>query len=50
MSALRAMAVPLLLGPGSIHDAHTVGEKISIRAMEASVALYKRLYHSLTEA
>ena len=38
---------PLLLGPGSILDAHTEHEKISKRELEDSVELYVRLAHKL---
>jgi acetylornithine deacetylase len=34
---------PLLLGPGSILDAHTDEEKISKRELEDAVKLYVRL-------
>ncbi|MCZ7557665.1 MAG: M20/M25/M40 family metallo-hydrolase [Bacteroidia bacterium] len=37
----------LLLGPGSIHDAHTPDEKISIEEIETAVNLYCTLYHQL---
>lgn len=38
---------PLLLGPGSILDAHTDHERISKRELENAVALYERLVHLL---
>lgn len=38
---------PLLLGPGSILDAHTEHEKISKRELEESVELYVRLANKL---
>ena len=38
---------PLLLGPGSILDAHTDGERVSKRELEESVELYVRLAKSL---
>jgi acetylornithine deacetylase len=38
---------PLLLGPGSILDAHTDGERVSKRELEESVELYVRLVKSL---
>ena len=37
---------PLLLGPGSILDAHTDHEKISKRELEAAVGLYMKLAYS----
>jgi len=38
---------PLLLGPGSILDAHTEHEKISKRELEESIDLYVRLANKL---
>ena len=38
---------PLLLGPGSILDAHTDGERVSKRELEEAVELYVRLVRSL---
>ena len=38
---------PLLLGPGSIHDAHTAGERISKTELERGVDLYERLARQL---
>jgi acetylornithine deacetylase len=38
---------PLLLGPGSILDAHTVGERISKDELTRSVELYMRLARAL---
>jgi acetylornithine deacetylase len=37
---------PLLLGPGSIFDAHTDHERISKRELEAAVGLYMKLAYS----
>ena len=37
----------LLMGPGSIHDAHTEDEKISIAELEHAVNEYVRLYRAL---
>jgi acetylornithine deacetylase len=37
---------PLLLGPGSILDAHTDHERISKRELEAAVGLYMKLAYS----
>ena len=37
---------PLLLGPGSIFDAHTDHERISKRQLEAAVGLYMKLAYS----
>lgn len=47
---LTNWGVPLLLGPGSILDAHTAHEKVSKRELEASVGLYVRLARSLLTA
>jgi acetylornithine deacetylase len=44
---LASWGKPLLLGPGSIFDAHTDGERVSKRELEASVELYVRLVKSL---
>ncbi len=38
---------PLLLGPGSILDAHTAHERVSKRELEEAVGLYERLARSL---
>ena len=38
---------PLLLGPGSILDAHTDGERVSKRELEEAVELYVRLARTL---
>lgn len=40
---------PLLLGPGSILDAHTDHERIAKRELERSVDLYMELAHKLQE-
>jgi len=47
---LSAWGRPLLLGPGSILDAHTDGERVSKRELEESVGLYVRLAKSLLAA
>jgi len=41
---------PLLLGPGSIRDAHTAGERVSKRELEEAVSLYARLARGLLKA
>jgi acetylornithine deacetylase len=46
---LSSWGKPLLLGPGSILDAHTDGERVSKRELEESVELYMRLVKSLLE-
>jgi acetylornithine deacetylase len=38
---------PLLLGPGSIFDAHIPGERLALTELERGVALYERLGHTL---
>ncbi|MFL6333911.1 MAG: M20/M25/M40 family metallo-hydrolase [Pyrinomonadaceae bacterium] len=44
---LSDWGTPLLLGPGSILDAHTDGERVSKRELEESVELYVRLVKAL---
>ncbi len=44
---LSSWGRPLLLGPGSILDAHTDGERVSKRELEESVELYTRLVRIL---
>ena len=44
---LSGWGQPLLLGPGSILDAHTDGERVSKRELEESVEIYTRLVKSL---
>ncbi|HEX3560959.1 MAG TPA: M20/M25/M40 family metallo-hydrolase [Pyrinomonadaceae bacterium] len=44
---LSNWGVPLLIGPGSILDAHTDGERVSKRELEEAVALYARLARTL---
>lgn len=44
---LSSVGTCLLLGPGSIHDAHTPDEKISLGEIETAVNLYCKLYHQL---
>jgi acetylornithine deacetylase len=47
---LKSWGRPLLIGPGSILDAHTDGERVSKRELEESVELYARLVKSLLAA
>jgi acetylornithine deacetylase len=44
---LSSWGRPLLLGPGSILDAHTDGERVSKRELEEAVELYVRLARTL---
>jgi acetylornithine deacetylase len=44
---LKSWGKPLLIGPGSILDAHTEGERVSKRELQESVGLYARLVRSL---
>jgi acetylornithine deacetylase len=44
---LKALGPCLLMGPGSIHQAHTADEFISVNEMEEAVLLYKTLYDEL---
>jgi acetylornithine deacetylase len=45
--ALRELGRPLLLGPGSILDAHTANERISKQALVQAVQIYKSLVKKL---
>jgi acetylornithine deacetylase len=47
---LKSWGAPLLIGPGSILDAHTDGERVSKRELEESVELYARLARALLAA
>ena len=40
---LGALGTPYLLGPGSILDAHTAGEKVRKADLVEAVGLYERL-------
>jgi acetylornithine deacetylase len=44
---VREIGIPLLIGPGSIHDAHTKTEKISLAQLHAAVEIYHKLYREL---
>jgi acetylornithine deacetylase len=44
---VREIGVPLLIGPGSIHDAHTPSEKISLEQLRTAVNVYHQLYETL---
>ena len=44
---LSGWGKPLLLGPGSILDAHTEGERVSKQELEEAVGLYVRLARTL---
>jgi len=44
---LSNWGTPLLLGPGSIHDAHTARERIAKAELERGVELYLRLGRTL---
>ncbi|MBI5645497.1 MAG: M20/M25/M40 family metallo-hydrolase [Ignavibacteriae bacterium] len=44
---LRTIGTPILLGPGSIHDAHTNSEKIRLSDIDTAIMLYTELYHIL---
>lgn len=46
---LRAIGEPLLLGPGSILDAHTTHEQIKVKDLYQAVELYIKLGRSLTQ-
>jgi acetylornithine deacetylase len=47
--ALRELGRPLLIGPGSILDAHTAHERISKKALVDAVQIYKSLVIKLKE-
>ncbi len=47
--ALTAFGKALLLGPGSIHDAHSDGEKIEKRQLSEGVELYRDVVRRLLE-
>jgi acetylornithine deacetylase len=49
ISYLDNWGQPLLLGPGSILDAHTEHERVPKRELERAVTLYKRLVRHLRE-
>ncbi|HET6892825.1 MAG TPA: hypothetical protein VFH31_17100, partial [Pyrinomonadaceae bacterium] len=40
---LTNWGTPLLLGPGSIHDAHTANERVGKRELAEAVTSYERL-------
>jgi acetylornithine deacetylase len=44
---LSNWGAPLLVGPGSILDAHTDGERVSKRELEEAVGIYTRLVRTL---
>ena len=44
---LTNWGTPLLLGPGSIHDAHTAHERVSKRELAEAVTLYERVARKL---
>lgn len=47
IKSLRTFGKPLLIGPGSIHDAHTSNEKIGKKEAEEAVSYYQRLVRDL---
>jgi acetylornithine deacetylase len=46
---LTAFGRPLLLGPGSVLDAHVENERVEKRQLEEAVAIYKKLVRRLIE-
>lgn len=46
---LTSWGTPLLLGPGSIHDAHTAGERIAKAELYRGADLYVRLVQALQD-
>jgi acetylornithine deacetylase len=49
IKSLKTFGKPLLIGPGSIHDAHTAREKIGKRELVEAVSYYRRLALELLE-
>jgi acetylornithine deacetylase len=47
IKSLKTFGKPLLIGPGSIHDAHTAREKIGKREALEAVSYYQRLAREL---
>jgi acetylornithine deacetylase len=47
--ALTTFGKPLMVGPGSIHDAHSDGERIEKRQLSEGVRLYRKLVRKLLE-
>src|SRR5206468_8483362 len=47
---LTNWGTPLLLGPGSILDAHTAHERISVAELAQGVDAYVRLVHALSRS
>jgi acetylornithine deacetylase len=46
---LPAWGQPILVGPGSISDAHAAGENVALDEVEAAVSLYRNLARGLLE-
>jgi acetylornithine deacetylase len=46
---LSAWGEPFLLGPGSIHVAHTAGERVAKRELQEAVRLYKEMIRQLQD-
>jgi len=46
---LSAWGEPFLLGPGSIHVAHTAGERVAKRELEEAVRLYREMIRQLQD-
>ena len=46
---LSAWGEPILVGPGSILDAHSAAEKVDLRQVEAAALLYQDLARSLLD-
>ena len=47
IKSLKTFGKPLLIGPGSIHDAHTSGEKIGKAEAVEAVEYYQKLAKEL---
>jgi acetylornithine deacetylase len=46
---LSAWGEPFLLGPGSIHVAHTAGERVAKRELQDAVSLYREMIRQLQD-
>jgi acetylornithine deacetylase len=50
IAALTNWGTPLLMGPGSVHVAHTDEESIAVADLEEAVELYGRLARTLLDS
>jgi len=47
---LKGLGIPLMIGPGSIFEAHTQNESIEVSQIKDAVQIYKQLVKKLTKA